>query len=174
MKEISEGLRPGIPKQPLMGSCVRAVNLGPGPTRQPAVAGRRSGDAPVRQRGRVCFRQKHDCYMCRMIGVQTVCFNQGSPTPLPSSAFRCLLKQGEPKHQQTQVTTPGSLISVTALVPSAWQEVPQGAINGWDLTSRLYQFVIPALHHDPAVRHLRLNCCNNKAFYDWSATSWFR
>lgn len=30
MKEISEGLRPGIPKQPLMDSCVRAVNLGPG------------------------------------------------------------------------------------------------------------------------------------------------
>lgn len=30
MKEISEGLRPGIPKQLLMDSCVRAVNLGPG------------------------------------------------------------------------------------------------------------------------------------------------
>lgn len=30
MKEISEGLRPGISKQPLMDSCVRAVNLGPG------------------------------------------------------------------------------------------------------------------------------------------------
>ena len=30
MKEISEGLRPGIPKQPLMDSCVRAVNLWPG------------------------------------------------------------------------------------------------------------------------------------------------
>lgn len=36
----------------------------------------------------------------------------------PLSASRCLLKQGEPKHNQTQVTKPGPLISVTALVPS--------------------------------------------------------
>lgn len=34
------------------------------------------------------------------------------------SACRCLLKQGEPKHNQTQVREPGPLISVTALVPS--------------------------------------------------------
>lgn len=36
----------------------------------------------------------------------------------PLSASRCLLKQGEPKHNQTQVMKPGPLISVTALVPS--------------------------------------------------------
>lgn len=48
MKEISERLGPGIPKQPLMDSCVRAVNLGPG---RPATASRRSRDAPVRHSG---------------------------------------------------------------------------------------------------------------------------
>lgn len=40
------------------------------------------------------------------------------------SVSRCLLKQGEPKHKQTQVMKPGPLISITALVPSAQEEVP--------------------------------------------------
>lgn len=69
--------------------------------------------------------------------------------PLPPPAPRCLLKQGEAKHQQTQVTKPAPLISVTALVPSTWQEVPQGAVNGWYLLSRLYQFVIGSPRRDP-------------------------
>lgn len=79
MKEISEGLRPGIPKQPLMDSCVRAVNLGPGRhASQPASAGRQSGDAPVRHLGRVegvwaeIVAHKHCKHACCMFAVRAV------------------------------------------------------------------------------------------------------
>lgn len=47
-RDFQRGLEPGIPKQPLMDSCVRAVNLGPGPMCQPATAGQAGRDAPVR------------------------------------------------------------------------------------------------------------------------------
>lgn len=126
MKEISEGLGPGIPKQPLMDSCVRAVNLGPGQhTSQPKRAdGARCtcktlGEGALRTE---TVTHKHCKHMCCMLhaAIWTVhlCKSAVFGEAGPLSTSRCLLKQGEPKHNQTQVTKPGPLISVTALVPS--------------------------------------------------------
>lgn len=72
MKEISERLRPGIPIQPLMDSCVRAVNLGPRPTQRDAPVGHwervRSGHqrfgtntANACERGPERLRAVHSC-----------------------------------------------------------------------------------------------------------------
>lgn len=132
MKEISEGLGPGIPKQPLMDSCVRAVNLGLGrhanqPKRADGVEmhlwdtrwGRASDKHSYTQTLRThaalgavsswCVQLFRLCILC-----ERVVFRAAGPL----CASRCLLKQGEPKQNQTQVTKPGPLISVTALVPS--------------------------------------------------------
>lgn len=128
MKEISERLGPGIPKQPLMDSCVRAVNLGPGQhTSQPKRAdGARCtcktlGEGALRTETVTHKHYKHMCciFMVRAaIWTVHLCKSAVFREAGPLSMSRCLLKQGEPKHNQTQVTKPGPLISVTALVPS--------------------------------------------------------
>lgn len=73
----------------------------------------------------------------------------------PLFVTRCLLKQGEPKHEQTQVMrpVPSDLCYSSGAVYK--KEVPWGAVNGWYLTSRLYQFVIRSLHCDPLAQRLR-------------------
>lgn len=76
----------------------------------------------------------------------------------PLSACRCLLKRPDTGHDARP------LISVTAL--STQQEVPQGAVNRWDVTSRLYQFVIPSLHCDPQSNRKDQTIYNNEAFHN--------
>lgn len=83
----------------------------------------------MRHLGKVRFGQKqlhtnttNTCAVCSLcmqlfrlcIFARELCFGEAGPL----SESRCLLKQGEPKHNQTQVMKPGPLISVTALVPS--------------------------------------------------------
>lgn len=128
MKEISEGLGPGISKQPLMDSCVRAVNLGPGHnTSQPWRTGgarctcKTLGEGALREDA---VTHRHQTHVLRAhVRAQPFGPSAGAKVPClgkrgPFSVSRCLLKQGEPKHNQTQVTKSGPLISVTALVPS--------------------------------------------------------
>lgn len=70
----------------------------------------------------------------------------------------CLLKRPDTGHDARP------LISVTAL--STQQEVPQGAVNRWDVTSRLYQFVIRSLHCDPQSNRKDQTIYNNEAFHN--------